>query len=125
LQTDLHLLNGNFAFTDIGETPMSITKVKGQALNLAKMRIANHCQQIEEVNGSVNVRNVVTNINDMFKLVPKEQAAALAQDVEAMHTALQKQQVDEINRGGYWKMCATHTATSLKALEAELKELMT
>ena len=94
--------------------------ISGQALNLAKMHIANYCLALKNEAGAVDVMHVVVGINDRFKLVDTAEAFALATDVNHFYVALLNQQVEEINRGGYWKFKAITKGEALAQLTREL-----
>ncbi|VVM55336.1 hypothetical protein PS684_00137 [Pseudomonas fluorescens] len=100
-----------------------IGTISGQALNLAKMHIANYCLALKNEAGAVDVVHVVVGINDRFKLVNTADALALANDVNHFYLALLNQQVEEISRGGYWKFKAITKGEALIQLTRELTAL--
>lgn len=97
--------------------------ISGQALNLAKMHIANYCLALKNEAGAVDVEHVVVGINERFKLVNQVDAFALAADVNHFYLALLNQQIEEINRGGYWKFKAITKGEALLQLTRELTTL--
>jgi len=100
-------------------------KIEGQNLNLAKMRIANYCSELENEAGAVNVGHVVTNLNERFKIVPKEENAALVNDISKIYECFNSQQVESIDRGSYWKWKASTAVGAKIGLEQDLESLRT
>ncbi len=98
-------------------------KIEGQRLNLAKMCIANYCCALEQQAGSLDVRHVVSNINNEFRLVPTIEAEALISDVNHFYTCLTSQQVTAIDRGSYWKWRTMSAFEAKSELERELNAL--
>jgi len=101
-------------------------KIEGQRLNLAKMHIANYCCALEQQAGRVDIRHVVSNINNEFRLVPGNETERLIGDVSHFYTCLTSQQVTAIDRGSYWKwkvMSAFEAEEAKAELEKELQAL--
>ena len=98
-------------------------KIEGQRLRLAKMYIANYCIALEQQAGGVNVAHVVSNINAEFRLVSESETAALVNDVNHFYHCLVNQQVDAIDRGGYWKWKAMSSFEAKEELARELHAL--
>lgn len=97
--------------------------IRGQALNLAKMHVANYCLALKSEAGAVDVMHVVLGLNERFKLVGTEDAPAFANDVNHFYVALLNQRVEEISRGGYWKFKAITKGEALAQLTRELTAL--
>lgn len=98
-------------------------KLTGTALQSAQMSIARYCLQLEGQSGAINIRHVVTNINDEYHLVPQDALSALINDISYACDYLKNQQVQEMSRAGYWKFKALSPFEAKQELAGELQAL--
>jgi hypothetical protein len=80
-----------------------LSKIEGQRLTLAKICIANYCIALDKQAGSVDVEYVVSKVNKEFNLVSENEIKALVSDINNLYHCFINQQVNAINRSGYWK----------------------
>ncbi|SFT54686.1 hypothetical protein [Halomonas saccharevitans] len=98
-------------------------KIEGQRLRLAKMYIADYCLALREESGNVDIPYVVARINNEFHLVPESEMLSLINDIGYFFHCLDNQQVEALDRGGYWKWKAVSALEAKAELERNLNQL--
>ena len=99
-------------------------RITGQRLTLAKIYIANYCAALEWQAGTIDIYYVIYKINKDYKLVSEEDVAILAQDIQCFVDCLKNQQINAIDRGGYWKFRALSPNLAKDELKRELNALV-